>query len=274
MLSIGFPSLEEKKTMNTRGFAALLLLIVGTWACEEKAEAPTPVQPEETKVKSEPEPAPDVSEIPVPDAAVEKAPNPHGFVPSAEITTDESLLALFETWKGARLKKSHITQVKAKAGAWRAPLLAALKHEDANVRSNAAGALRQLGKNAEVTKAYIARLGAEPDGDVRAYIAKELVRYKSKETVPALMEVLRADENENARANAAWALREIGDKRAAQALVQALDDPQSWVRLYAVGAVKEMRLKKAIPKLRLLRSDPSGQVAEKAEKALKALGAR
>jgi HEAT repeat protein len=100
------------------------------------------------------------------------------------------------------------------------------------------------------------------------------VKYKDKSALPKLIEVMRKDENPSARANAAWALSKHGDKSAAQPFLEALEDPESWVRLYAVSGVKRLRVKRAIPTLRLLLSDKSDLVARKAKDAIKSLGGR
>jgi len=87
------------------------------------------------------------------------------------------------------------------------PLLEALKHQDPNVRVNAAIALSRIGDTA---------------------------------AVPALLPLLK-DPEARVRAQAARSLGELGDRRAAQPLVEALRDPEVEVRKEAVRALGELR---------------------------------
>ena len=150
----------------------------------------------------------------------------------------------------------------------------AILHKEPNVRSNVAAALAHLGKDKQVTTLFLERMKEEEDGDVRGHIAKQFVTMKDKRAQSGLVEMMRNDKNPSARANAAWALSKHGDKAVAQPFLEALQDPESWVRLYAVNGVKRLRVKKAIPVLRVLMSDKSDLVAKKAREALKSLGAR
>lgn len=229
-------------------------------AADKTTPPVAPPAPEESVVEPEPE-GPSEAEL-------------LGLIPGDEVTQDPDLQKLLEKWKRQPISKSDKKKVSKSKSKWKGDLERAILHEEANVRSNAAGALTSLGKSSQTTKLLLERLEKEPDGDVRGHIAKQFVKYKDKSALPKLIEVMRKDENASARANAAWALSKHGDKSAAQPFLEALEDPESWVRLYAVNGVKRLRVKRAIPTLRLLLSDKSDLVARKAKEAIKSLGGR
>ncbi len=196
------------------------------------------------------------------------------LLPLDEITGDAGVAAVLEELGDGLKAREAASRLKSRVKSIRPDLIRGLRHPDPNVRSVVADVLRHLGTHKDTTAAFIEALTHEKDGDVRGNIAKAMVRYRHRDTVPVLIATLQKDANDSARANSAWALREIGDKRAASALVLALDDGDAWVRLYSVGGVAKLGLKKAIPRLRVLRFDDSPTVREKAEKALRKLGAR
>lgn len=247
----------------------IFFLLVSGCAAEAPAEKALEVEPVKEAV---PEQVADP--IVLEEVEEEPEPNPHGFVESSELTKDEALLALFERLTRKAASKKDVATFKGKKKKWLEAVYGALKHKEPNLRSNSAALLCRGAKSKRTTKILMERLEAEPDGDVRSQIAKELVKYKEKATVPTLIKVMRGDENASARANAAWALSKIGDASCAQAFREALTDPESWVRFYAVSGVKKLRVKKAIPSLRILLSDPSDLVAKKARETMKSLGAR
>ncbi len=242
----------------------------------EKMASEESAQERETTPPPAPEPPVDetISEPEEVSNAEEDAPHPDGLLKTAQITQDEELLALLEQWKRRPVKKSEQKKVKGALKSWKEDLLKGLLHEEPNIRSNVAAALGAASGSKDILGVLIDRMRNDPDGDVRAHIAKVFVKRKSRAAQKALVEQMRSDENPSARANAAWALSKHGDKKCAQAFAEALQDPESWVRLYAVAGVKKHRVKKAIPSLRLLLSDKSDLVAKKAREALKSLGAR
>ena len=122
---------------------------------------------------------------------------------------------------------------------WKEDLLEALLHVEPNIRSNVAAALGAASGDKAIIGTLIERMRKDPDGDVRAHIAKVFVKRKSRAAQEALVEQMRSDDHPSARANAAWALSKHGDKKCAQAFTEALQDPESWVRLYAVAGVQE-----------------------------------
>jgi HEAT repeat protein len=196
------------------------------------------------------------------------------LLPVKEITSDAALAGVLEEVGSGLSGREAARRLRPRIQSIRADLIRGLRHPEPNVRSVVADVLRHLGTHKDTTAAFIEALKNEGDGDVRGNIAKAMVRYRHRETVPVLIATLQNDTNKSARANSAWALREIGDKRAGNALVMALDDGDAWVRLYAVGGVSKLGMKKAIPRLRVLRFDDSSTVREKAERALRKLGAR
>jgi hypothetical protein len=71
------------------------------------------------------------------------------------------------------------------------------------------------------------------------------------------------------RESAAYALAEIGDKKAVEPLIKSLDDENSWVRESAVRALGELRDERSIEPLKKLLSDEDGDVRESASEVLK-----
>jgi HEAT repeat protein len=109
----------------------------------------------------------------------------------------------------------------------------------------------------------------DPDPDVRAVAAKAFISIHAQEAIPALIRSLKEDPFETARANAAWALGNIGTAAALTPLRDALTDDDTWVRLRAVSALKKMKARAAVPDLIVKLSDPNAMVRERAHAALK-----
>jgi HEAT repeat protein len=115
-------------------------------------------------------------------------------------------------------------------GAWRdrgyegsEALIEALKDEDSYVRASVARALGEIGDSRAVD-ALIEALKDE-DSDVRENSIDALVKIAKKDlgVVDKLIKALR-DEDSDVRASVAWALGEIRDARAVEALIEALKD--------------------------------------------------
>lgn len=105
--------------------------------------------------------------------------------------------------------------------------------------------------------------------EVRAIAAKAFVMYKYPGAAQVLIRSLNEDPYEGARANAAWALGEIGDPAAIPHLRKATSDDDTFVRLRSVGALMELRARKAIPELIERLSDRNAMVSERAHQALR-----
>ena len=262
----------------------LVALVAGVAmsGCERRGEEKA-AEPEEAPKKveaKEPEPEPSVPAPQVVNAGVPESPlkeiSPLArfrsqYLADRAITDDPELLAQIEKLKDAGKGKEVLAALKGNKDALPG-LRKALWHPNANVRSNVAKILLLLDDHSrETTEALVESVLHDGDGDVRANVARVLVTYKEKDTVPALITVLESDPKTAARDNAAWALGQIGDRRAIQPLIEALNDRETWVRLRAVGALKRLKAKEAIPELVEVVGDSNSVVRERAVQTLQAL---
>ena len=99
-------------------------------------------------------------------------------------------------------------------------------------------ALGEFG-NQHSVPVLIDALGSEDDL-LRLEAAVALGSLRAAEAVEALCEILNNDEYANVRANAAVALRQIGDCRARFALERALNDPDEFVSRLAARALAQL----------------------------------
>jgi len=124
-------------------------------------------------------------------------------------------------------------------------LVAALADADATLRTVAALALGtlypRLGDTIAPHLTELAARLADPDGMVRQTAADALVQCGDG-AIAALVNVLRASDQEGVRSRAAYALRKIGTPATAPALLRCLNDPNYLVHTYAYEALDEMGL--------------------------------
>lgn len=180
-------------------------------------------------------------------------------------------------WMRDPKKGPAVLERVAKAGAkghmW---LRKALKCFDKNARVQAClvyGNLRRPLSKEDIAALCDAML-LDPDPDVRATAAKVFVTIKAKDAVPALLRSLADDPYAPARANAAWALGQIGGPGVVAQLRRALKDEDTWVRLRAVTALGRLRASEARDDIRKMLEDPNSMVRERANEVLKSLGGR
>lgn len=138
-------------------------------------------------------------------------------------------------------------------------LLHYLQSDDLQQRQAAAIELSRIQDEA-IIPALIAALG-DVDSTVRANAAAGLGHNRAQGAFDALIAVLNADPEDIVRERAATALAQIGDERAVDPLIDALDDSSAWTRnriIYLLGASKDSRAVE--PLLEQLDSDePSTQ---------------
>jgi len=106
------------------------------------------------------------------------------------------------------------------------------------------------------------------DSEVRENAAYALSEIGNKKAVEPLIKSLD-DENPWVRESAAHALAEIGDKKAVDPLIKSLTDENSWVRESAVRALGTLHDEQAVEPLKKLLDDEDGDVRESAADVLK-----
>jgi HEAT repeat protein len=141
-----------------------------------------------------------------------------------------------------------------------------LKTEDQHVRGNAAFIFAGLGdeRGFEAIRGILSDRSARPAGQGRAGAGQDQIvadRYyavhllgalKSARAVPILIPLL-GDPDINY--NVAWALGEIGDRRAIQPLIAALKDRDPLMRVSAIQGLEKLKAKEALPALHELLDD-------------------
>ncbi|MCX5887124.1 MAG: HEAT repeat domain-containing protein [Proteobacteria bacterium] len=106
------------------------------------------------------------------------------------------------------------------------------------------------------------------DGEVRESAAYALAEIGDKKAVEPLIDSLD-DENPWVREGAAHALAELGDKKAVEPLIKSLHDDNPWVRESAVRALGTLQDEQAIEPLKELLHDEDKDVSESASEVLK-----
>lgn len=117
-------------------------------------------------------------------------------------------------------------------------LLAALSHDNPDVRKGAARALGIIG-DFEAVQPLLERLDKESPG-VGQFIVDALADIGDSQVVPELCKLTRSH-SLSLRYSAVRGLGKIGDQRAIPFLVEALSDSASIVRLRAVESLSQMR---------------------------------
>ncbi len=178
-----------------------------------------------------------------------------------------AVLARLKTTEGMAETEKQLIALRDKGAV--PALLGALGVNNPNVRSQAAVVLRRMGEpTPEVVAALTRLLLSDPDPDVRGMMAKQMEFLKDPSTVPAIMKALVHDAEEAVRQHCALALGVIGDQEGVEALIFALDDPSTEVRLYAAGALKSLKNMKAAPHLAKRMTDPNPLVRQRVQEAL------
>lgn len=106
------------------------------------------------------------------------------------------------------------------------------------------------------------------DGEVRESAAYALAEIGDKKAVEPLINSLD-DENPWVRESAAHALAELGDNKAVEPLIKSLHDDNPWVRESAVRALGTLQDEQAIEPLKKLLHDEDMDVSESASEVLK-----
>lgn len=152
-------------------------------------------------------------------------------------------------------------------------LIKALEQEDANIRTQAAKIL--VGSKLRTTTieaALVGLISEEKDEDVLANVLSFIDSYRSDKIAVILHRYLTSHENKMVRAYSAAALGTYRYKKAKKDLVTALRDPESWVRLMALGAMKKFKDRSTLPAVRPLLKDENDRVRKRAKETVKLLG--
>ena len=139
-------------------------------------------------------------------------------------------------------------------------LVAAVHDPETRVRVAVALALAATGDQ-RALPALIALL-ADHEADVQLAAAWGLHDVPAAASVPALLDCLNGTKNAQLRAAVLRALRAIGDPRANEAALAALNDPDDSVRIQAIAVLDACRDRRAVaPLCKLLTNAPDQQVA-------------
>lgn len=251
----------------------LALVILAASACRSRQPADEG-QPPPTPEESAPSTAPaDEPETPEPE---DVAPGPgadYELIGSSGISDDPQLVRAILELKKAFAAKGVMERLFRDKEAALPALRNAVRHREINVRVQAAEILVAAeAVSPETTAVFAEAVRHDPKPDVRAAIARALVHYKDPALLEPLLEVLKEDPDATARANAAWALGSLGEDGAVPALIAALDDTETWVRLRSTSALKRLKARDALPRLvELLEKDANSIVRERAHQALQAI---
>jgi hypothetical protein len=119
-----------------------------------------------------------------------------------------------------------------------------LSHRNFDIQWQAAEALGRMG--APASRELIRRT-YHPNRDIRIGAVEVLGEMKEKQALPNLITLLRGDESSEVRFASAVALGETGDPAVIPELVNALRDPDKYVRFGTALALDELDWKPATP---------------------------
>jgi len=265
--------------MPTRSVTLLVLVLAAAGACSKPREAAAPAK-ESPKATADPAPA---AEKAAPAPALPGPGNVEGATAdglSPAAFPDEDLRAVL--WK-LRYPKQEQWVVEVAATK---PEPVALEHLIKattvscprfcpNIRAQAARVLLAW-KNPSPTieKALLAFVTGEKDDDVLATVISSIDAYHpaGDELPKALLGFLQGHADKMVRAYSAVALGVFDYQPAKAALVKALEDPESWVRLMALQGLRKLNARDALPQVKKLINDPNPRVKERAREVSRALG--
>ncbi len=115
---------------------------------------------------------------------------------------------------------------------------------------------------------------SDPLPAIRTSAVQESGKQKIREAFDKIIYLLENDESPLVRDNAAFALGELGDKRAVPFLIKALKDPDEWVRKSATKALGILKSKEAFDAIAECLNDSSPSVRRTAARSLAQLGDR
>jgi hypothetical protein len=254
--------------MERRLLTILVVLAAGClFACGKAPEA-APAKPAALKA------APTATPAPIDDAPVTaEGLNPKAF-PDDELRAALWKLRYPDQAGGAVTVAEGKPPEVALAHLIKATTVACSQHCP-NIRAQAARIL--LGwKNppASVEAALLAFLQSERDDDVLATVVSSIDAFKpaGDEISKLLLGFLEGHDDKMVRAYSAVALGVFDYQVAKPALIKALEDPESWVRLMALQGLRKLNARDALPAVKKLLNDPNVRVKERAREVTRALG--
>ncbi|MGQ9495143.1 MAG: HEAT repeat domain-containing protein [Thermoanaerobaculaceae bacterium] len=143
-----------------------------------------------------------------------------------------------------------------------------LAHGDGRVRKAAAWALAASGEGGNALLSAVSR---EKDLDVKAFFLRQLWRFSQNSWLSTAVAYAQAGEAELRRA-AVWSLARASSQEASKALLEALQDPDPQVRLWACEGLGRYKNAAAVTRLVPLLEDGEERVRVAALEALAALG--
>ncbi|MDD5224506.1 MAG: HEAT repeat domain-containing protein [bacterium] len=150
------------------------------------------------------------------------------------------------------------------------PLLPYLEYKDWHLRGQSAEALGKIGGGEKVVDALIKAL-PDPQENVHWKIAFALGEIGDKKAVDPLLAFVTPKTCPRCW-HAAWALGRIGDKRATGAILSLLGHPETVVRRHSVMSLKMLRDPAAVDGLLGLLEDPDWEIRQYASEALVEIG--
>lgn len=216
-----------------------------------------------------PAPPPDQNVVPADCGAARAGQVADPFVATAALTGDAEVRAVLEELAKGPPTRALADRLRATKAAAAPALAKTLWAANPNLRANAATLLAELEPppTPEIAAALTRALLFEPMAAARVATARALVDYKVEATVPALIEMLGKDTDENARSHAAYALGAMRARQAVPALVKSAQDPVTWVRIRSVTALGRIGGKDVQPALQRALRDPNDVVRQAAQRA-------
>ena len=144
-----------------------------------------------------------------------------------------------------------------------------------NIRAQAARVLLSWKKpSPTIEKALVDFVTTEKDADVLATVISSIDAYhpSGDELPKALLGFLEHHDDKMVRAYSAVALGVFDYQAAKPAMIQALGDAESWVRLMALQGLRKLNARDALPQVKKLVNDPNPRVKERAREVARILG--
>jgi hypothetical protein len=186
------------------------------------------------------EPAPAPPEDAEPPAAAVPAPAGNART-TAEVATTPEEVKLIEQLHRTNADIAVAKTVKAERKRLLPLMRRALRHEEPNVRSQAARVLVRVGESSpETTAEWTEALRAEAVPEVLANWCFDLRLYKAPEVAPVLLELLRGQPDSSARQALAETLGALQHEPALEEILKMLKAPETMERLSALSALKRL----------------------------------